>query len=393
MFKNVSHKLQILPGLLLCLAAAAPSFAQTAGGNFRVEEASITDIQNAIRAGRTSCKQVVQAYLERAKAYNGVCTALLTKDGAPIPPSTGMVRAGAPLKYPTETVAASTVFPDLDQYQGLPLEFGRMMQSVSDPSVQLQFGWRVGIPEAGQLNALETLNIRGERSVTCKGDFDRAPSAGPLPPGAPAACEEFRKQPDALERAAELDKQYGRNPDLAKLPMYCAVFSVKDWYDAKDMRGTGGNDVNFAMDVPKVDSPDIAVLRSKGAIIFAISAASNVTLAESAGARGPNKARRLPQDRSSIRPLERPDVQPIRYRARAAGYQQWVRRFRVGQPGDLRDLRTDLRVLQGAGVPEQYRQSPDDEGRSSGTAESPTSSAGGSRGHPLQERQGRRAGA
>ena len=34
---------------------------------------------------------------------------------------------------------------------------------------------RVGIPNAGQLNALETLNIRGERSVTCKGAFDAHP--------------------------------------------------------------------------------------------------------------------------------------------------------------------------------------------------------------------------
>ena len=131
-------------------------------------------------------------------------------------------------------------------------------------------------PNAGQLNALETLNIRGERSVTCKGDFDRAPSAGPLPPGAPAVCEEFRKQPDALERAAELDKQYGTKSRSAKLPMYCVVFSLKNWYDAKDMRGTGGNDVNFAMDVPKVDSPDIADLRKKGAIIYAIATPSNV---------------------------------------------------------------------------------------------------------------------
>src|SRR5690349_7292236 len=114
---------------------------------------------------------------------------------------------------------------------------------------------RVGIPEAGQLNALETLNIRGDRSVSCNGDFDKAPSAGPLPPEAPKACEDFRKQPDALERAAELDRQYGRTPDLTKLPMYCAVLSLKDWYDAKDMRSTGGDDVNFAMDAPKVDSP------------------------------------------------------------------------------------------------------------------------------------------
>jgi amidase len=262
---------------------ASPTFAQTGNGGFRVEEASITDIQNAIRAGRTTCKQVVQAYLDRAKAYNGACTALLTMDGKPIPPSTGMVRAGSPLQYPTKTVAASTVFPNLDQYKGLPLELGKMITSISDPSVQLQYGWRVGIPEAGQLNALETLNVRGERSITCKGDFDRAPTAGPLPAGAPAVCEEFRRMPDSLERAAELDKQYGRNPDLARLPMYCAVFSLKDWYDAKDMRGTGGNDVNFAMDVPKVDSPDIATLRSKGAIIFAVASASNVTGASSAG--------------------------------------------------------------------------------------------------------------
>ncbi len=234
------------------------------------------------RLASRSCRPI----LDRAKAYNGACTALLTKDGAPIPPSTGMVRAGSLLKYPTQTVAASTVFPDLDQYEGLPIEFGRMDTSISDPSVQLQYGLRVGIPEAGQLNALETLNIRGERSVTCKGDFDKAPSAGPLPPGAPAACEEFRKMPDALERAAELDKQYGRNPDLARLPMYCAVFSLKDWYDAKDMRGTGGNDVNFAMDVPKFDSPDIAMLRDKGAIIYAIASANNVG---PASAQGPNK--------------------------------------------------------------------------------------------------------
>lgn len=273
---------------LLGIAAVASGQPASAGGPFHIEEASISDIQQAIRAGQTTCRRVVQAYIERAKAYNGPCTALVTMDGKPIPPSTGMVRAGAPIQYPTQTVKASNIFPDLDQYKGLPLELGYMGTSISDPSVQLQFGWRVGIPEAGQLNALETLNIRGERSITCKGDFDRAPSAGPLPAGAPVACEELRKLPDALERADELDKQYGRNPDLPSMPMYCAAFSLKDWYDARDMRGTGGNDVNFAMDVPKYDSPDIAILRKKGAIILGVSAASNVTGAMSA--KGPNKA-------------------------------------------------------------------------------------------------------
>jgi amidase len=243
---------------------------------YHIEEASITDIQSAIKSGQTTCAGVVKAYIARAKAYNGVCTALLTKDGAPVPQAYGMMRAGSLLKYPTQTVAASTVFSGLDEYAGLPMEFGRMITSVSDPDVQLQYGLRMGIFDAGQLSALETLNIRGERSITCKGVFDKAPSSGPLPPGAPAVCEEFRKMPDAVERAAELDKQYGRNPDLNKLPMYCAVFSLKNWYDAKDMRGTGGNDVNFAMDVPKVDSPDIAMLREKGAIIYAVAAAENV---------------------------------------------------------------------------------------------------------------------
>ena len=261
----------------LILVAAVEMFAPRLWSQpFHIEEASITDIQHAIQTGQTSCKQVVQAYIARARAYNGVCTALLTKDGAPIPQTSGMMRAGSILKYPTQTVVASTVFPDLDQYRGLPLEFGKMIQSVSDPTVQLQYGLRVGIPEAGQLSALETLNIRGERSTTCKGDFDRAPSEGPLPAGAPAACEEFRKMPDALGRAAELDNEYGRQPDLNKMPMYCTVMSLKNWYDAKDMRGTGGNDVNFAMDVPKADSPDVAVLRDKGAIIYAIATADNV---------------------------------------------------------------------------------------------------------------------
>jgi Asp-tRNA(Asn)/Glu-tRNA(Gln) amidotransferase A subunit family amidase len=81
-----------------------------------MEEASIPDIQNAIKSGRTTCQGLVKAYIQRAKAYNGACTALVTKDGAPIPASTGMVRAGEMLAYPTTTVAASTLFPDLDQY-------------------------------------------------------------------------------------------------------------------------------------------------------------------------------------------------------------------------------------------------------------------------------------
>ena len=165
---------------------------------FHLQEGTIDDIHRAIRNGQITCKGLVQLYINRAKAYNGVSDILVTKDGAPTAPVSGVVRAGSPLKFPAETVAISSLLPNFDQYAGPPIEFGRMEPTASDPAVQQQYGMTVGIPHAGQLNALGTLNIRGERSVTCKGDRDRRPSDGPLPQGSPAVCEEFRKQPDAL---------------------------------------------------------------------------------------------------------------------------------------------------------------------------------------------------
>jgi Asp-tRNA(Asn)/Glu-tRNA(Gln) amidotransferase A subunit family amidase len=144
-----------------------------------------------------------------------------------------------------------------------------MESTASDPSVQQQFGMVVGIPNAGQVNALGTLNIRGERSVTCKGDFDLHPSKGPLPRGAPPVCEFFRHLPDALETAAALDAKYGRNPDLEAMPMYGVVFSFKDPFDTRDMRSTGGGDARYDIDFPARDHVLVEQLRKKGAIIFA----------------------------------------------------------------------------------------------------------------------------
>ena len=273
--RRLKWKYLILGLVLLAPLAWQPSALQgQAPTPFRVEEVTIAGLHAAIQSGQTTCRQVVQAYIDRAKAYNGVCTALVTPDGAPVAPAQGYVRAGAPLAYPIATVKASTVFPNLDEYKGPPLDYGRMEPTVSDPTVRHQMGMRVGIPNAGQLNALETLNIRGERSVTCKGRFDAHPSTGPLPADAPPPCEAFRRQPDALERAAELDARYGRNPDLAVLPLYCVTAAFKDPYDTKDLRTTANNDVNFAMDVPPFDSTIVAQLRAKGAIIYAKSVAA-----------------------------------------------------------------------------------------------------------------------
>ncbi|HJR68559.1 MAG TPA: amidase family protein, partial [Gammaproteobacteria bacterium] len=275
--ENDLPSLLLFTALFVVLTVLVPSLSVAQNG-FAVEETTIAEVHAAIRSGETTCEAVVASYIERAQAYNGMCTALVTSDGAPIPPTHGIVRAGKPLAFPTETVPVSSVLPDFARYTGPPVELGRMETTASDPTVKQQVGMRVGIPNAGQLNALETLNIRGERSVTCKGAFDAHPSAGPLPADAPPECEAFRRQPDALERARELDALYGRNPDLDKLPMYCVVFSHKNWYDAKDIRSTGGNDVSYAMDVPPVDSPDIADLREKGAIIYAAATAAKTGL-------------------------------------------------------------------------------------------------------------------
>jgi Asp-tRNA(Asn)/Glu-tRNA(Gln) amidotransferase A subunit family amidase len=255
--------------LLLAAMLAGKEAAYPQQFHFHLQEATIDDVHRAIREGQISCRGLVQLYINRAKAYNGVADELVTKDGAPIPAAPGVIRLGSPLKFPTAAVAISTLLPDFDQYAGPPIEFGRMEPTASDPTVQQQYGMTIGIPNAGQLNALGTINLRGERSVTCKGDRDRRPSDGPLPAGSPAVCGEFRKQPDALERAAELDAQYGRKPDLQKLPMYCVVFTFKDSYDTKDMRSTGGADANYDIDFPARDHTLIAQLREKGAIIYA----------------------------------------------------------------------------------------------------------------------------
>jgi amidase len=281
--KRYTRGARWLQAIAMVSMAVLPAVAQSQA--FAVEESTIEDVHRAIQSGEATCKSIVQSYLERVRAYNGMCTRLVTKDGKPIPAAKGAIRAGAPLKFPTETVAVSKVLPNVAEYAGLPIEYGRMEPTVSDPTVMQQFGMRTGVPNAGQLNALETINLRGERSVSCKATCDTHPSKGAIPASCPKQCDAFRKQPDALERAAELDAQYGTKPDLEKMPMYCVVFSQKNWYDATDMRSTGGNDTNYAMDAPPVDSPDIGDLRGKGAIIFGIATAQDTGL----GFSGPKK--------------------------------------------------------------------------------------------------------
>src|SRR4051794_6577062 len=71
------RRLTVAAALMTAVAAGAAPTASAdhdrGSRSFRVEEASIEDIQDAILKRRTTVTEVVEAYLERIKAYNGTC--------------------------------------------------------------------------------------------------------------------------------------------------------------------------------------------------------------------------------------------------------------------------------------------------------------------------------
>ena len=229
-------------------AKSAPAGSSAAAPwKFRLEEARIEDIHRAIKSRQITCEKLVQAYINRIRAYDGMCVAPVNPNDASDP---------------------QNLFPDVAKYTGTPLQPGVMQATVSDPTKQQTYGYIRGVKNAGQLRSLSTVNIRGERSATCKATCDLHPSKGPLPSGCSPACEAFRAQPDGIERARELDRRFGANPNLVTMPLYCTPFSIKDIFDTKDMRSTGGADVAYALDAAPADSTIVAQLRAKGAIIL-----------------------------------------------------------------------------------------------------------------------------
>lgn len=241
--------LDFAPGLTYAQTAKPPPAGKAATPwKFRLEEARIEDIHRAIGSGQITCARLVQAYINRIRAYDGQCVAPVN---------------------PNDTSDPQNHFPDAAKYTGTPLQPGVMQATISDPAKLQIYGTIRGVKNSGQLRSLSTVNIRGERCATCKGHCDLHPSKGPLPSGCNPACEAFRAQPDGLERAQELDRQFGAKPNLAAMPLYCAAFSIKDIFDTKDMRSTGGADVAYGMDAAPADSTIVAQLRAKGAIILA----------------------------------------------------------------------------------------------------------------------------
>src|SRR5437016_13710886 len=87
--------------LLLATMLAATEAVYSQQFRFHLQEATIEDVHRAIREGQVTCRGLVQLYMNRAKAYNGVADERVTRDGAPIPPAPGIIRVASPLTFPT----------------------------------------------------------------------------------------------------------------------------------------------------------------------------------------------------------------------------------------------------------------------------------------------------
>ena len=166
------------------LAATAPGATGVAAGTFEVAEASIADIQAALLSRRVTTEQVVRGYLARIKAYNGTC---------------------------------------VKQPQGI--------LGVIEP-----------IANAGQINALMTLNLRPASRKKLGFDERKARSMTD-------AKDADAAMPDALETAIAQDRELASTGKLVG-PLQGVVLSIKDQYDTFDMRSTAGQDVAFANDRP-----------------------------------------------------------------------------------------------------------------------------------------------
>src|SRR5262249_7201881 len=114
---------------------------------------------------------------------------------------------------------------------------------------------------AGQINALSTLNLRPATRAMWGFDARKARSMTNAADDAPG-------MPDALETAAKQDGEFARTGRLVG-PLHGVVIAIKDQYDTFDMRTTSGGDVDYANDRPPADATFVKRLRDAGAIILA----------------------------------------------------------------------------------------------------------------------------
>ncbi len=117
------------------------------------------------------------------------------------------------------------------------------------------------MPGARSLNALMTLNLRPAARKEWGFDDRKARSMTD-------AADNSATMPDALELAAEQDRQFQATGKLVG-PLHGTVVSIKDIIDTYDMRTTSGADADYANDRPPVDATVVKRLRDAGAIILA----------------------------------------------------------------------------------------------------------------------------
>src|SRR5882724_3573977 len=172
---------------------------------FRVEEATITGVHRAFRAKKLTATELVSRYFVRIRAYSGVC-----------------------------------VRGDVDAATGL------------------QLGDITPIPNAAQLNAFITLNLKEDKRIKL---------------GFPEKLKRTHtgrddaKYPDALDRARELDRYFARTGKFAG-PLHGIPIAIKDNYDTFDMRTTAAAAAEYADDRPPDDATMVAKLRAAGAILL-----------------------------------------------------------------------------------------------------------------------------
>ena len=186
-------------------SASANGYPSPRGANkFHLLDATIDEAQQAIASGQLTCTQLVELYLARIKAYNGSCVSPTTPAG----------------------------------------ELG---------PVNL-------ISNAGQVNALMTLNLRPAHRIAFGFDAHHARSQTDL-------VDDDPNMPDALEVAAAEDESFSRTRKMG--PLFCVPMGIKDEYDTFDMRTTSGADAPYTNDRPPKDSVFVQRLRNAGAIILA----------------------------------------------------------------------------------------------------------------------------
>jgi Asp-tRNA(Asn)/Glu-tRNA(Gln) amidotransferase A subunit family amidase len=197
-------------GITVIGALAGPKLGLAATQPFKLEEATVAAIQAAIRSHQLSTVGVVNAYLARIMAYNGTC-----------------VKQPQGILGPIDTIA-----------------------------------------NAGQINALSTLNLRPATRKAMGFDERKARSMTDSVDADPA-------MPDALEVAAAQDAYLLKTGKLIG-PLHGIPVLVKDCVDALGMPMTAGFQ-GWKNYFPPSDAPLVARTKAAGGIIIGKASLSEFT--------------------------------------------------------------------------------------------------------------------